>query len=863
MSSTVSTQARPIRFLLNAGAVERCRGALDSSASICFVLVGLLSSAYCLLAYIPTTYFAFIQAPFQSWMPAFSRVQPWLFTLTFAVTAVPVFKRLRASRTRWLAIEFLFSGTLASCYLLVWRPVQLLRNNSASFVWALAFLIPLVCLGALEYRTWLPGLKELGTEPRSASYRRVITAALMISTVSPGATYVRYAMAGMNSGALPKTALLGWVWAAVTQICLFVFVFSLVELALQSASRSAFPRRARFLAYSALWWVGGAVVFYKVILASVPFSGTEATIYAVVFSLALVSFLGGVLLRRRVNSELTRLQEMPASTSIAGSGKVQLAGSWVILLTAPITVPAFIGILDWNSVLEKSWAILYWIIVTALIVYKRPGKSERRSWPLLIVASLSMLVFQIGAHSQKSWGRIFFQDQFDSAGFLRRQAAVDPSFLAASELMAPLDFRFCGSLCQLIHQQTNIPASAATDLHDLTLVQKLQPVVGSKPNIFIIVVDSLRQDYVSPYNPDVTFTPAIQAFAADSVVFRNAFTRYSGTTLAEPSIWAGMLLLHKHYVQPFHLVNNLEKLAQVDGYQKFVTTDTVLRVLLQPAADTVQLDAQAQQWTDIDFCSTAAEAARRVTERADSTQPVFLYTQPQNIHFVTLTKTAAIRRPRRSYAPFLDDYYASELERLDGCFGNFIRSLKNAGLYDNSIIVLTADHGEALQQAGAERHAFSLRPHVIRIPLIVHVPPKVKQSWYYDPDLISFNTDIAATIYELLGHGPVVSQAEFGRPLFTRTKPEMDQYKRESYMIASSYGPLYGLLSDNGGKLFIAHEDGEEFFDLRRDPEATHNALTEEIRRNSEAQLRQDIEGIAHLYGYTYQPPTILDWLMR
>ena len=833
-----------------AGVYELCCRVLTFG----FVLIAFLSSAYCVLAYIPTTYFAFIQAPFQSWMPFFARVQPWLFTFLFAGTLAEASKQVRVRRTRWLAFEFLFAGTLTAVYLLLCRPLLSLRNDSASFIWAVAFLLPVVCLGLLEYRSWLPELKRGAAEPRSVSYIRVVMAALMISVISPASAYLRYWMASTKDGSLPRTSPMAWIWAAATQICLFVFVFTLVELALQYANNST-PRRMPFLVYSAIWWIGGAVVFYKVILASIPFSGTDAAIYALLFSLAAVALLGGKLLRRSAHL-------VPSTTGMDSVNKLEGVGHWLLILAAPVTVPAFIGILDWNAVLEKTWSLVYWGIVITVIVYRRPAKFERRTWPLLLAATCTLLLFQLGAHSERNWGRLFPYNDLDPAVALEQQAAIDRSFLAASELMAPFDFRFCNRQCELIRENTNIPASAITGLHDVTLVQKLEPLAGSKPNVFIIVVDSLRQDYLSPYNAKVDFTPSIQAFADESVVFKNAFTRYGGTTLAEPSIWAGTLLLHKHYVQPFHLVNNLEKLTEIDGYQQFISTDTVLRVLLQPSADTVQLDADARQWTDLDFCSTAQEALNKISARRDPSRPIFLYTQPQNIHFVTLGKTVASRPATKNYAPFYSQY-ASELQRLDGCFGNFIHKLKSRGLYDNSIIVVTADHGEALDQIGGERHGFSLKPAVIRVPLIVHVPRKIKDSWYYDPSLISFNTDIAATVYEILGHGPVISRPEFGRPLFTPTRSDMDQYRRDSYMIASSYGPLYGVLTENGAKLFIEHEDSEELFDLAKDPEASRNLLTEETRKANEAQLRQDIEGIARIYGYTYRSPSLAEWLKR
>src|SRR4029079_1968218 len=69
-----------------------------------------------------------------------------------------------------------------------------------------------------------------------------------------------------------------------------------------------------------------------------------------------------------------------------------------------------------------------------------------------------------------------------------------------------------------------------------------------RPLIFVFVLDSLRSDYVSAYNPAVAFTPRIQEFASESTVFRNAFTRYGGTGLSMPAIWAGSAIAHKQYV---------------------------------------------------------------------------------------------------------------------------------------------------------------------------------------------------------------------------------------------------------------------------------------------------------------------------
>jgi arylsulfatase A-like enzyme len=833
-------------------------------AAAAFVAVLLLSSMYCVLAYIPTTYYAFIQAPFQSWMPMFARLQPYLFTIAFCGVAVQVWARVHNPAVHKLALEFLLLGITASVYLIWARPVQLVRNSSLSFLWAIAFLLPVTCLGALEYSAHLPKLKSESKERRSISFVRVTLAGLFVGLLYPATAYLRSVIAGQRATML-KGDVIVWVWALVVHVSLFLFVFSVIEFTSGLSERAGNPTRARFLLFTGLCWLGVAVAFYKVILASIPFAGIEAMIYAGLFALAGVTIVGGWLLSRRVRQ---RDLEAPGSgRATAKPRKIEIAVLPLFLLASALAVPFLIGVMDWNSVLEKSWAMTYWILVAGIFVHRWRGKTDRSrhpAWVAVLTAVSSLLAFRMGVQSDANWKHLLSQENFDVAAALGRRERFDASFAAATELLTPSSARPCNQQCEFVQNQTNIPTSARVDVHNVNLVEKLQPTAGPKPNIFVFVVDSLRQDYVSPYNHAVSFTPAMETFASESVVFRNAFTRYSGTTLSEPSIWSGMLLLHKHYVQPFHRVNNLEKLTQADGYQSFITVDTVLRVLLESRPNTVELDSSAPKWTDVDLCSTAADFAGRITSQQDRSRPIFFYTQSQNIHIVTLRKIMAVRPPKKSYAPFVD-YYSSELQRLDGCFGDFIQTLKSRGLYDNSIIVLTSDHGDALQEVGAERHAFSLKPEVIRIPLIIHVPAQIKKTWYYDPDAIAFNSDITPTLYELLGHAPVVARAEFGRPLFTRTSGDAQEYRRSSYMIASSYGPLYGLLYDNGKKLFIENESKgtEEFFDLTKDPGATHSLLTEAIRQRSEAQLHADLQRIADLFGYKYEYPSLLDWLMR
>lgn len=447
---------------------------------------------------------------------------------------------------------------------------------------------------------------------------------------------------------------------------------------------------------------------------------------------------------------------------------------------------------------------------------------------------------------------------------MERHLDMDESYRVLRELWSWRKEKPCDDLCKYLLTQTNLPSSAHATAVDLNLAENPGPTPGKKPNIFIFVVDSLRQDYLSAYNPAVHFTPEIGKFAADSTVLRNAFTRYAGTTLSEPAIWSGAMLLHKTYLQPFHNVDSLEKLLDTDKYQRFITVDIpVLQVILRPTPDLVYLDEDAKRWTKVDFCSTLNEAESKFSQR-DSTRPIFMFTMAKNIHTVTLSELPPDRDPKKSY-PGFKAKTASELERMDGCFGHFVQYLKSNGLYSTSIIVLTADHGDSFGEFGHQGHALEVDPDVLKIPLIVHLPDSMTNKYYNDPDQAAFNIDITPTLYYLLGHGPIINDPRFGRPLFTTTEAEAEGYRREKYLVASSYGPIYGLLGDNGKSLFVANavKGTNRYFDLRKDPEGGVDRINDKILLTDQKIVHDNVQGIANLYKYKYHAPTFMDWLMH
>jgi hypothetical protein len=406
------------------------------------------------------------------------------------------------------------------------------------------------------------------------------------------------------------------------------------------------------------------------------------------------------------------------------------------------------------------------------------------------------------------------------------------------------------SFYSFLQENTNIPESVKVSPKEVNIAGRLTRTGGNRPNIFIIVVDSLRQDYVSPYNDRVTFTPSIESFASDSAVFKKAFTSYAGTVLAEPSIWVGAMQLHKQYIEPFYPLNALQKLVEMEGYQCFVTIDPVLEKTMKRSAAIEELD-KGLDWVDYDLCRTVEELQSKLDERQDLSRPVFVYTQAQNLHIVMRNHRMRTNPPTESF-PGFDAFYASQVKRVDECFGRFIQQLKDRGLYDNSIIILTADHGDNLGEGGRWGHGYYLYPELIRIPIIMRIPASLKKEMVWSKEQTALLTDITPSLYYLLGHRPVERNPVFGRPLFTKTEKEQSEYMRPSYLLGSSYGAIYGTISNDGRWLFFSDSTIQEdfYYDLEVDPTATRNLLTPTIRQEQRRIIRDYILAISRFYNF-------------
>ena len=814
-------------------------------ARLFFLLVFTLSSFYCVLAYIPDTYFAFIQAPFQVWMPLFARFHPLLCWGAVLILFVSLWLERGHRSSSGPECRWAISMVLGVIALTVTQPLSHVASNSRSMLLAYAFLLPILWLGVIDLGRYGP----LRSTLQRLTLTRAMTLGWFVGTafVVGGAFRNLWVIGGRRSIGISD-------WQAfVVEILTHVFFFACLA-AIAWSIRSWGKGRVHAAAWQSiarLTLVGAAlfIFFDRIVFPTIPFDTTESLVYSLLAAPTFTIFAAGSL----------RPSWRWKQSIVLRPGREKVLGLTALLLLAGIAPLYFV--LDWNGVLERTFVVGFWVL--SYLVFKRwwtPVEQEPRRWLRLKPAPLALLCFvmlQSVFLIPTLWGNTALRES------IGKHSYDDSSFhliYGVTNVFAQRWTTPCVGLCTFLVEQTNIGPSQQVGPVDLGLVDRLEATPRPKPNIFIVVFDSLRQDSVQPYSDRIA-TPEILRFANDSVVFRNAMTHYAGTTLAEPSIWVGGLMLHKHYIQPFSPMNNLEKLIKADGFDAHVSVDTTLRVLIDPKTPIERLEKTETKWTDLDFCGTEQELKGRIRTRPPNAKPMFVYTQPQNVHLITLK----VKHPEVTTLSDLQTAYEGEVQHIDTCFGKFIGNLKSAGIYDNSIIVVTADHGERFGESGHSSHANSLYPEVIRVPLIVHLPKAMQGNYHYDSQAVVFNDEIAPSIYYLLGHRPIRHDEVMGRPLFTATEAEWRSYQQESYLLVSSYAPVYGLISRDGSSLFIANELARtnELYDLKKDPGAKQNIVDSKNVKPFEQQLRTKVEAVASAYHFRYHSPTLLDWLMQ
>lgn len=154
--------------------------------------------------------------------------------------------------------------------------------------------------------------------------------------------------------------------------------------------------------------------------------------------------------------------------------------------------------------------------------------------------------------------------------------------------------------------------------------------------------------------------------------------------------------------------------------------------------------------------------------------------------------------------------YDGEAEYMDGCYGQLMDGLKQLGLHQRTLVVLTSDHGEGMFEHGKMGHAFGHYAELANVPLVILGDGLPGAGAVVDT--VTSHLDIAPTILELMGVTPSERiQGQSLVPLILR------QGAWTPRVMPLEYGRSYALRA-RGWKYIVDYQGNESVFDLQADP---------------------------------------------
>jgi choline-sulfatase len=379
---------------------------------------------------------------------------------------------------------------------------------------------------------------------------------------------------------------------------------------------------------------------------------------------------------------------------------------------------------------------------------------------------------------------------------------------------------------------------------------------GKSPHIFIYLIDTLRADHLSCYGYEKTTTPFIDVFSKDGIVFRNCFASASWTKPTVGSILTG-LYPNKHRAErkDDRLSSEVLMLAEILKSMGYSTIHLTANGHITKAFN---FDQGVDFYKLSETWHNSSEIINsNFFDLIDSTpdlleKSIFAYLHTVDPHdpytprapFLKLKKAiedadkyshwARIRKKIENHnlteegLDFIVSLYDCEILQNDFFFGKFIDYLKQKGIYEDSIIVLTSDHGEQFYEHGGYFHGSSIYNEEIRVPLIIKFPNN--EFFGFQSDFFVSQVDILPTILEYLGVN--IPQEIDGISLFHQLKngdSERTIFVKENVEKFNFVGFIYSL---DKTKQIIKYKDefyttvsNHEMYNLKNDFHESNNLL--------------------------------------
>ncbi len=431
-------------------------------------------------------------------------------------------------------------------------------------------------------------------------------------------------------------------------------------------------------------------------------------------------------------------------------------------------------------------------------------------------------------------------------------------------------------------QELEIPLSSGGELllcADYEGSEKKGPVVGfgrlrislpyethrqrasrEKPNIVLVVIDTLRADRLSCYGSTRKTSPTLDRLAAKGTLFERAYCSSTWTIPGTTSILTG-LSAPEHglgIADSSYLPDAIETLPRLFARAGFVTAGFATNPLITASRNFDQgfETFQNKRWAPL---PTIAQQVRKWIASVGERR-FFLYLHASDPHAPYKPSTSAMAHleiePQEEFAKtptgvvvgswyargetdralierantYGLDLYDAEIYQCDQSLGAIFRSLEKSGHGEDTVICITADHGEEFLDHDLIGHYHQLYPETTHIPLILWGPgiPRGKRV-----SLPVENRRVAPTLLalggvdppEAMGHATLLRDSDLehfaARGVFASANMgRVAHFDTHEYF---DLGPMHSMI-DGPWQLLTCPESGSpghgytKLFDLRSDP---------------------------------------------
>ncbi len=366
--------------------------------------------------------------------------------------------------------------------------------------------------------------------------------------------------------------------------------------------------------------------------------------------------------------------------------------------------------------------------------------------------------------------------------------------------------------------------------HQLSELEELQANLPAQAGVNVIVIsfDALRADVLGVYGYPRVTSPEIDAFAGEGVVFDNAYTVAPVTPTSFAAAFTGLLPHRVFHDWDLIYTDTLAQRFSASGYRTAAFLNNV------------QLTAERHFDTGFESYNYGNDPEEAVVENAlewlgeNRREKLFAW-----IHFISPHSPYDYRELA---AHLYDDSYEGDflrttggkfdaekpqdVERIrtlydgevfyaDSLFGRLVAGLRERGLLDSSVLVVTSDHGEEFKEHGGFQHDRLTEEHV-RVPLIIRHPA------FRSPlrsAVLTSNVDLFPTLLSMAG-------IDFDGSIDGR---DLTRIKEEPEWIAgvSMLGAHKRWLSMRRGRHKLIRmctpEESQQLFDLVADPLETRD----------------------------------------